>query len=112
MLTTLAEYILPASHFTLRRRGDQLADQQDVNLTRLVDLVQQAERRFDTSTRTVKGNKVTRAWKANGNGFHQPDELFADIGGLESWYIEDLVSRNKLTSKGSQMFGSVIRPRS
>lgn len=86
-ILTLTEPTLPAAHFILARRGGQLVNQPYANLTRLVELLHQAENKFESSTRTITGNKVERRWKVDGTGRRYRDELFADVGRLGSWFI-------------------------
>ncbi|KAF7511756.1 hypothetical protein GJ744_003487 [Endocarpon pusillum] len=81
-----ASQVIPAAHLTIHRRGGALAHRAPANLTQLVDLLHDVERRYSRVKREVKGNKLVRSWRARSTGATNDEQLLAEPGKEGSWY--------------------------
>lgn len=75
-----------AIHFTLKRRGGPFAGNRTADLDYLMEQVQIAESRFNSTQREVQGNRVVRAPKSKDLGGGESIKLMDEIGKLGNWY--------------------------
>lgn len=76
---------IPAAYLTINRRGGALIHREPANLTQLVDLLHDVERRYSRVKREVKGNKLVRRWRARSTGATNDEQLLAEPGKAGSW---------------------------
>lgn len=76
---------LQAAHLEIYRRGGALARHESANLTHLVDLLRDVERRYARVKREVKGNKLVRRWKGRSVGTTNDEQLLNEPGQEGSW---------------------------
>lgn len=74
-----------AAHFTIDRRGGQLATRELANLSHLFDLLEQTERRYGLTRREVKGNKLVRRAKPKETGRDDDIPLMNGLGQPGQW---------------------------
>ena len=72
-------------HLTIVRRGGSLATREPVNLTHLVELVEEAESRYAKAERVLHENKVIRKWKSEIDSIIHGGEIINGIGQDGSW---------------------------
>jgi hypothetical protein len=51
-------------HLPLHRRGGRFARHEDVNLTQLLDVLNQVEIRYASTRRSIENNRLSREWIA------------------------------------------------
>lgn len=76
---------IPAAHLTISRRGGALAHREPANLTQLVDLLHDVEKRYSRVKREVKGNKLVRSWRGRSTGTTNDEQLLAEPGIEGRW---------------------------
>ncbi len=76
---------ISVAHLTLNRRGGAVAQHEPANLTHLVKLLRDVERRYARAKREVNGNKLVRRWRARSTGSANDEQLLREPGQEGSW---------------------------
>lgn len=85
--SSCASQEIAVAHLGLNRRGGALAQHSHANLTHLVKLLDNVERRYARAKREVKGNKLVRRWRARSTGTTNDEQLLGEPGQEGSWYV-------------------------